>query len=194
MKLDLAYILQADTPDGLIKIGQSGAPEKRLVQISQSVPFQIRPICILSDGRHTERELKEALRPAKVKGEWYEPDDNLIRFLEKAHAAKRIIERVVVDADYFNEFIAPKISHHLNGREPYQTGGGDLLYRILHGEPLCFVGRETYLVTACDGKVSMADLVGYRPARAFGPVVLNGKRIEMPVSPERAEAIRQGVG
>jgi hypothetical protein len=179
MRLDIAYVAQAETPEGFVKVGRSASPESRLVQLARAVPFQMRTICFLADGTRTERALKESLCTARVKGEWFEPSLDLVALLNDAAAQGQVVERRPIDADYFREVIGPKLDKYMDGKTRCtSTPEGDHLYRVLHGEPLCFVGREGILGRGCPDVLSPAELFGFQPVRLFKPFSLNGRRIE----------------
>lgn len=68
------YLIQMDRT-GVIKIGRSSNPEKRLKQLQTSCPYELRIILVLQGEGHRERDFHRRLRrynTRRYQGEWFE--------------------------------------------------------------------------------------------------------------------------
>lgn len=191
MICDIAYVAQAEgPPGGMVKIGRSANPANRIAQIAQNAPFTLRPICFIDQGAKTERALKERLAAWRVKGEWFAPSEALVSALEEYSSAGRLIAKVPVDEAYVAAEIEPKVRAFIASKSGAlrRNGAGDLVYRILHGDPLCFVGREAALVAAVGSEsVDIHVAHGWRGASGFADVSLPTPLVSIPIA-ERAAA------
>lgn len=81
MKNDYLYFIQS-SEKGMIKIGRSAHPEKRLKQLQTGNPHLLKLICSFENLGHREKYLHEHLKKFRKKGEWFDyecvgsiPDD-----------------------------------------------------------------------------------------------------------------------
>lgn len=186
MKCDLAYVLQADTPSGIVKVGRSGAPLRRVASIAASVPFSVRLICVLTHGQQTERDLKKLLVESRVRGEWFQPTAVLVSELERFAAAQRIVSQVIIDREYVEANVIPRLQSYLQSKDalrPKDNAAGDLVYRILHGEPMTFVGRESELMKAVPNAFSGHELLGWCPTPQFEAINLESNVLTLAPAP-----------
>lgn len=71
MKNDYLYFIQSNN-QGMIKIGRSKDPHKRLKQLQTGNPNNLRLICYFENLGDKEKYLHEHLKKFRKKGEWFE--------------------------------------------------------------------------------------------------------------------------
>jgi len=157
----LTYIIQMDSPDLLVKFGQTKNVKSRLATLSQSVPWAINVIALIRPN--CESELKAKFAHDKVRGEWFRPSVMLQEWLDDAHSQGRLVKQVPVDQAYINAVIKPRIKEYLNGREPHNNLYGDLVCRVLNDMIPTLSGRENELSVATKHHVSTSMCLGYCP-------------------------------
>lgn len=172
MKPNLGYILQAETPEALLKVGRSSNPDCRLRQIGAGVPFKVRRIAVFADGPTLERDIKDLARGQIIRGEWYAPSEEIVRYVQGASQRGDIVEQVQIDEEYARSLILPKIVTFLAGRPCGKQSLGDFIYRALNGDPLCWVSRTEELRKACPNTFSINELAGYRSVHTFAPIIV----------------------
>jgi hypothetical protein len=180
MNCDVAYVVQAD--DGtLVKVGVSGNPRARVYQIAQSVPFPMRLVALVADGKQSERKMKEILSPWKVRGEWFQPRQELNDFLAQKRRENKLLTFLDVDDEYCENYIKPAVLEYLNGRNCSMTDAGDLVYRFLREGRKVIEGRIDKLHTATKREVSAELLRGFvtLPQGSTTPFVLTGAATEV---------------
>jgi hypothetical protein len=185
MSCDIAYVAQAASPGGMVKVGRSTNPVRRIAQIAQNAPFTLRPICFIDHGAKTESDLKQRLADSRVKGEWFEPTDDLVAALTEYDQQGLLVEQVAVDERYVAEEIEPRLRAYIASRSGalHKNAAGDIVYRILHGDPLCFVGREAALVTAVGGEAVPANVAsGWKSASGFAELSFAPRPVLLPAS------------
>lgn len=67
---DHLYFIQTSN-NGMIKIGRSINPEKRLKQLQTGNPFKLKLIHVFEKQGYKEKILHEELKEFKLKGEWF---------------------------------------------------------------------------------------------------------------------------
>lgn len=141
-RCDMAYIAQAETPDGLVKVGKSEQPNQRFTSVRQGVPFPLRLVAILLNGKAAEREMKERFATTRRKGEWFLPSPGMNDYLREAFKARTLVQYRIVDREYFERHLRPLLtSPSWNYNEP-----GDLCYRAcIEGWP-AVAGRIQKLI------------------------------------------------
>ena len=70
---DDLYIIQSDKT-GMIKIGRSKDPEKRLKQLQTGNPNKLKLIACFKNEGWREKQIHESLRAYRLKGEWFSYD------------------------------------------------------------------------------------------------------------------------
>ena len=70
MNKDDLYIIQSDVT-GMIKIGRSKDPQKRLKQLQTGNPNRLKLIASFKEKGKEEKYLHEVLNNYKLKGEWF---------------------------------------------------------------------------------------------------------------------------
>lgn len=83
------YIIQHDAPDGLIKIGYTTHPEKRLfgLQMQSAVPLAL--LNIILGTRETEQHIHSKLDTHRAHGEWFYPHQQVLDAIEQTKAWAR---------------------------------------------------------------------------------------------------------
>ncbi len=79
------YFIQA-VDGGPIKIGWAEVPKCRLADIQIGNPQQLVIVGILNGGERREREIHTRFRHLRIRGEWFENDDELVAFINEARA------------------------------------------------------------------------------------------------------------
>jgi hypothetical protein len=77
----MIYVAQAE--NGLIKIGISADPHKRLHTISLYSPLQVRLIAVFDGDRATESDLHSSFQPHRRHNEWFAPEGAVAAFVER---------------------------------------------------------------------------------------------------------------
>ena len=70
MKNDHLYLIQSDK-SGMIKIGRSVDPEKRLKNLQTGNPNRLKLIAVFENQGYREKLLHEELDKFRKKGEWF---------------------------------------------------------------------------------------------------------------------------
>ena len=168
-KSDIAYVIQSTEGDRIVKVGFSTNPQVRLTNIRHSVPFGVELVAMLTDGKATERRLKEMLSPWQRKGEWFDPRPELNAFLSAARARNEVVTAIEVDQAYSDAFIRPFVLEYLGGRAPLLNNYGDLVARFLHEGLSAIKGRERDLSAAITHKIPANVLAGFVPLTTEAP-------------------------
>ncbi len=80
-KLGYVYIFQISN-DGPIKIGFSEFPEGRLSTLQQNMPYELFMVHYEDSDMRIELLTHNKLSPYKLRGEWYENNDNMRQYIE----------------------------------------------------------------------------------------------------------------
>lgn len=162
VKADVAYVVQSD--DGaVVKVGVSGNPRARVYGIKQSMPFGVRLVALVADGRNSEKRMKELLAPWKLQGEWFEPRAELNEFLIEMRQANKLLVAEKVDDAFCDQFIKPAVLEYLSGRQPTMSDAGDLVYRFLREGSRVIAGRMDRLHAAVKREIPASLLAGFVP-------------------------------
>lgn len=162
IKADIAYVVQSE--DGsVVKVGVSGNPRVRVYGIKQSMPFDVKLVALVSDGRNSERRMKAILAPWKVQGEWYSPRPELNEFLAAMRKENKLLTEMKVDDAFCDEFVKPAVLDYLGGRQPTMTDHGDLVYRFLREGSKVLSGRMDKLHVAVKREIPASLLAGFIP-------------------------------
>lgn len=72
-KNDCLYFIQSSN-NGMIKIGRSKDPERRLNQLQTGSPHKLKLICFFKDDGHKEKFLHETLKKFRIRknNEWFD--------------------------------------------------------------------------------------------------------------------------
>lgn len=76
------YFIKAETT-GLIKIGCAVDPEARLRTLQTGCPDRLALLASMAGGQGDERALHERFASARIRGEWFSPREELVRFVEE---------------------------------------------------------------------------------------------------------------
>lgn len=71
------FIKQSGAP--LVKIGKADNVKKRLIQLQTANPFKLELLHQHEGGEWVERELHKHLKPARVRGEWFDMGHPLVQ-------------------------------------------------------------------------------------------------------------------
>jgi len=72
----------AKAKNGLIKIGQSGDPDRRLRDLQTMSPIPIDMVLVLDGMAASEGALHEWFADSRTHGEWFRPTDRLLDAIE----------------------------------------------------------------------------------------------------------------
>lgn len=180
IKVDVAYVVQS--ADGrVVKVGVSGNPKIRVNGIKQSVPFDVRLVALIADGKDSEQRMKALLAPWKIQGEWFAPRVELNEFLAEKRRENKILSVAKVDHDYCETFIKPAVLEYLVGRQPTMSEPGDLVYRFLREGLPVVDGRMDKLHVAVKREIPASLLAGFIPLSHDQPtpsVKLSGDQVD----------------
>lgn len=84
----LVYFIKR--PDGCIKIGYSHDPIQRKSQLQTQYECEMTLLATIKGARIKEREMHEHFASFRVSGEWFEPSDELISFIDKVAVENNI--------------------------------------------------------------------------------------------------------
>lgn len=74
------YFIQSER-GGPVKIGMSKDPQKRLEQIQTNHPDRLRLLAVERGGKKEEAKLHERFGALRLKGEWFRPGPDLMRYI-----------------------------------------------------------------------------------------------------------------
>ena len=80
--------------DGQIKIGYSQDPKDRLKTLQTSNPRELRLLLTLQGNEDYERKLHKQFERHKLKGEWFEPHEDVLIFIENNKSGDVALERI----------------------------------------------------------------------------------------------------
>lgn len=83
------YFIQG-VDGGPVKIGTSGDPARRLRQVMDWVPFDLRILATAPGGFLTEAYLHHKFHADRLRREWFAPSDDLMSFVGAVSASGRI--------------------------------------------------------------------------------------------------------
>lgn len=159
--MSLTYLMQIDGPEKLVKIGKTKNPTMRLITLKTGIPWPLRLVAMV--GADVERDLKIRFAAHRVQGEWFRPSAEMRDWLLSAAEEGRLVRRVPVDQAYINAVIKPRLREYLNGREPVNNPGGDLVRCIFADLLPNISGRENDLYAATKGHLTIALCRGFGP-------------------------------
>lgn len=73
------YVIQADGYGGLIKIGRTADPGRRLAELQRATGEKLRIVGAWRDRPEREKELHAKYAGVRVRGEWFLPATPLLR-------------------------------------------------------------------------------------------------------------------
>jgi hypothetical protein len=72
-----------DAEKGYIKIGYAKDASQRVAQLQTANPSKLKLLAVIEGGKRREKLLHQEFADAHKQGEWYNPVDALLRFIEK---------------------------------------------------------------------------------------------------------------
>ena len=78
----VVYFVQKSS-DGMIKIGYSNCIRCRLFALNQIAGEKVRVLSIFDGGKQQEKELHLRFAKYRISGEWFEPHESLLEYIEK---------------------------------------------------------------------------------------------------------------
>lgn len=99
--LEYVYFIRAET--GHIKIGVSTRPLDRLQALQTACPFKLEVIGLLQSGDAytTEAALHRQFASLRTYGEWFLPDENMMKYI-------RLMDGLVLDGHHVVESVLPQ--------------------------------------------------------------------------------------
>jgi hypothetical protein len=88
---------------GLIKIGLSDNPKKRLSQLQTGSPYHLRLIHQMPGNEELEKFFHEYFKEDHVRGEWFRFSNKIEGFIRYQFIPKQFCRRVAVQEQYFQE-------------------------------------------------------------------------------------------
>jgi hypothetical protein len=115
----MVYFIQRST-NGPIKIGVAGEPRKRLESLQTGSPEPLYLLGTLPGGKTEEAALHQKFGALLIRGEWFEPGDELIGFVarEAKQARRRWEELVAVEPRLKDLLIEAQQAEHLFLSDP----------------------------------------------------------------------------
>ena len=95
MKSNQIYFVQAT--NGLVKIGKSNAPGKRVKELQIGSPLELKIKRVISGGLYLESILHLYFKHLHKHGEWFKPDTELSLFI---NGKRNISISVIIDVVY----------------------------------------------------------------------------------------------
>lgn len=80
------YFIQIDNKDKYIKIGKSATPLRRIEEIKQVMPYPIKVLLVIKESHKdwiTEEDCHKLFKPYKLKGEWYYPNREILKYIKR---------------------------------------------------------------------------------------------------------------
>lgn len=78
------YFMQEQGEEGLIKVGFSDLPDRRLITVKKDEKKPVTILAVIDGGREVERLLHAQLAPARVRGEWFRPTEAVMTMVKTA--------------------------------------------------------------------------------------------------------------
>lgn len=78
----MQYVYFLQDPQGSIKIGISHNVGKRISQLEQSLPYDLKLIGIMEGNLSLESTLHTKFESHRIKGEWFKPSDDILQFIK----------------------------------------------------------------------------------------------------------------
>lgn len=89
----MIYFLQVDIPNGPIKIGYSRNPRRRVKGIRSGFPYRLRVLGYTLGSLARERRYHKLFSECRIRGEWFSPTAQLLRFIErKAKTLRELLD------------------------------------------------------------------------------------------------------
>lgn len=79
--INVVYFIQSIEGNGLIKIGFSNNPLRRLKEIQRHSPIELRIVAMVNGNRELEAELHNRFSKYRKYGEWFEPSQEILQFI-----------------------------------------------------------------------------------------------------------------
>lgn len=76
----MIYFIQIGD-EGPVKIGYAEMPGSRLTNLQSASPYELNLLLIGAGDRELERELHELFAASRIRGEWFEPSNDLYEFV-----------------------------------------------------------------------------------------------------------------
>lgn len=76
----MVYFLQHNCSNNYIKIGKSGSVVGRIQELRVSTPYKLT--LIAQSANYNEVELHEKFKHLRVRGEWFKPEPELLKFIQ----------------------------------------------------------------------------------------------------------------
>jgi hypothetical protein len=103
----MIYFVQAGD-NGPIKIGLAISPETRKKNLQTAHYEELRIIGILDGNSHVEKQLHRQFRDYRIRGEWFHPSQEIIKFIEgNTKQIKKNITQSLGDGQYRIIFHTP---------------------------------------------------------------------------------------
>ena len=128
---EIAYVIQ-QSGGGVVKVGVSKNPFRRISQIRQTVPFEMDLVALIAEGKSSEKEMKALLEPWRQKGEWFSPRPELNDYLIRKRKQNALLTSAEINEEFSENFLKPYVQEHLGARNPLMNPSGDLVFRYMH--------------------------------------------------------------
>lgn len=76
------YFVQ-DSHSGAIKIGKADRPEQRIKELQTGTPYPLTMLGVVPADRNTEADLQKRFTDARIRGEWFLPEPDLLAFINR---------------------------------------------------------------------------------------------------------------
>lgn len=83
MKGYVYFIQMDDNHTNPIKIGFSQEPKKRLKILDYNSPYGLKMIGYIDGDRKLEKEIHKKFKKYNIRGEWFQPSEAILDYLEK---------------------------------------------------------------------------------------------------------------
>lgn len=87
LELDAGYVYFLRSPSGVVKIGRTNNPGKRMKMLQTGSPVPFLPMLVVNGGREIEEAMHERFRYLREHGEWFRNEGDLKSFLERASSS-----------------------------------------------------------------------------------------------------------
>ncbi len=83
IKIDPKDVYIIESEEGLIKIGLSRNPQKRLKSLQRQTRYKLKILLVIPNGgREKEKEIQERYKKYNVFGEWFEKSPEIMNFIQ----------------------------------------------------------------------------------------------------------------
>lgn len=142
---------------GMVKIGYSNDPKRRLQMLSTGCPTECTLLAICEGDEQEEARVHERFRHLRSRGEWFNFGDDLRQFIE-LHAVPWVQQRRTSFDHPLAAFIS-KSGETMTAFAKRTSTSRMTLYRLMKGEQNATIDLLRRISAATNGEVVVTDFI-----------------------------------